>query len=292
MKIGLFLMGLKGLRVLQSIENVPKIRDMVAFVVSNDDKTVLNDYSEEILIVSEKFGIPFFWRKNFNNSIKADYYFAVSWKWLIKEEANRLIVFHDSLLPMYRGFNPLVTALIIGDNEIGVTAIKANAEFDKGNIVGQEKIKISYPIKIKDAIEGVSKLYEILFLKTVTKLLENELVEIVQNESKATYSLWRDEEDYNIQWDDTSENINRFVDSVGYPYNGAKTTYDGRIIRISDVKPLDDIIIANRTPGKIIYFIGNKPVVVCGKGLLLLEKSYEDNQKKEVVFNRLRIRLK
>ena len=33
-----------------------------------------------------------------------------------------LLIFHDSLLPKLRGFNPTVTALIAGEIEIGVTA--------------------------------------------------------------------------------------------------------------------------------------------------------------------------
>jgi methionyl-tRNA formyltransferase len=292
MKVGLYLMGQKGLRILQSLKNDDSISSMIVFVVSNEDKTIKNDFTKEIRLLSEELGIPFFWRKNFKNSIKADFYFAISWKWLIKENVEKLIVFHDSLLPKYRGFNPLVTALISGDKQIGVTAIRANAEFDKGNIVGQEKVKIKYPIKIQEAIGNISELYMELFLKTINKLKKNKLLEKQQLESKASYSLWRDEDDYFINWKDSADSISRFIDAVGYPYNGAKTNYDGRIIRILESEPFDDIEIANRCPGKIIFFKEKFPVVVCGKGLLIIKKVTEDESNIELIINKLRIKLK
>jgi methionyl-tRNA formyltransferase len=57
-----------------------------------------------------------------------------------------LVVFHDSILPQYRGFNPLVSALINGDSRVGVTAMGTD-EFDKGDIIGQRTIAINIPSK-------------------------------------------------------------------------------------------------------------------------------------------------
>ena len=87
-----------------------------------------------------------------------DYQLAIGWRWLISGTEN-LIVLHDSLLPKYRGFAPLVNSLINGEQEIGVTAIWAGPEFDAGEIIFQEKAGICYPIKIQEAIEIVSGLY-------------------------------------------------------------------------------------------------------------------------------------
>src|SRR5690606_39106999 len=84
---------------------------------------------------------------------------AAGWRWLINYQLSQLVVLHDSLLPKYRGFNPLVTALLARDKEIGVTAILANKDFDCGDIVDSKAISVTYPIKISDAIGNVSKLY-------------------------------------------------------------------------------------------------------------------------------------
>src|SRR6218665_1531039 len=137
MKIGLYLMGLKGLYTLRALleHTGPSYAGSLVFVVAAKDKNVQNDYFEDIKSLALDHSIPFFEQDALPVPVKADVVFAISWRWLIKEDLDKLIVFHDSLLPKYRGFNPLVTALIEGDREIGVTAIQANHEFDKGNII-------------------------------------------------------------------------------------------------------------------------------------------------------------
>jgi len=52
----------------------------------------------------------------------ANLVFLVGWQYLLPLVDPRLVVFHDSLLPRYRGFLPTVTSLIAGDDLIGVTA--------------------------------------------------------------------------------------------------------------------------------------------------------------------------
>ena len=50
---------------------------------------------------------------------------------------------HASLLPQYRGAAPINWAIINGEKETGVTTFKLQQEIDTGNILLQEKIKIS-----------------------------------------------------------------------------------------------------------------------------------------------------
>src|SRR5690606_4550897 len=49
---------------------------------------------------------------------------------------------HDSLLPAYAGFSPIIWALIGGESEVGVTAHMMNAELDAGPIVGQKSVPV------------------------------------------------------------------------------------------------------------------------------------------------------
>lgn len=50
--------------------------------------------------------------------------FLVGWQYLFDGPSDSIVVFHDSLLPEYRGFAPTVTALITGARQIGVTAFR------------------------------------------------------------------------------------------------------------------------------------------------------------------------
>src|SRR5687767_5095942 len=135
-KFGFYLMSEKGLTVLRNhIRRYGK--ETISFVVASRDENVEKDFYEEIGILCKKNGVKFYDRKT-KASLKADHSFAVSWKWMI--QAKNLVVFHDSLLPRYRGFAPLVNMLIKGEEKIGVTALVAGKEYDSGNIIAQKAI--------------------------------------------------------------------------------------------------------------------------------------------------------
>lgn len=65
---------------------------------------------------------------------------------------------HPSLLPQYRGAFPAEWAILKGEKETGVTLVKMSSEFDKGEIVAQQKI----PIATDDTRETLyKKLYDL-----------------------------------------------------------------------------------------------------------------------------------
>ena len=290
--VALFIMGKKGLACLETILNNTVVE--LKFVIYATDKNVENDYATEIINLCSNNNITNFNRNSFNETLlnEVSYSIAISWRWLIHSNLEKLIVFHDSILPKYRGFNPLVTALINGDNEIGVTAIFANKEFDKGDILEVEKIHIRYPIKIEEAIDIISVCYQNLLEKIIAKIASNNLVVIPQDETHATFSLWRDEEDYFIDWNLDASVLERTINALGYPYAGARTNLEDRIIILEEIKAVSDVFIENRTVGKIIFLENNQPIIVCGNGLIKIEKARYLDIQEEVVFNKFRTRLK
>lgn len=264
--VALFIMGEKGFNVLEGI--VSSHKDLIEMVVCSRDNDVQEDYYDQIRDFCLANDLPFFERLKFP-APRSPYAFAIAWRWLIQLEDTRLIVFHDSILPRHRGFNPLVTSLINGDRQIGVTALFAEADYDAGDIIAQEIVGIDYPIKIQTAISLIATAYKLLAGRLLDRIVEEGyLPSVTQEESKATYSLWRDKEDYRIDWSMSSEQIARFVDSVGYPYLGASTLVNGTLARVQEVEIMQDVTIENRVPGKVIFVKDGNPVIVCGKGLL------------------------
>ncbi|MCA9246268.1 MAG: hypothetical protein KDA42_04105 [Planctomycetales bacterium] len=284
----LFAMTKKGFAVLSALmQEAPGI---VKTVVTARDTAVADDYCDAILALCRDHGVPTMERTE-SFQLNSDYAMAVSWRWKIDLPARRLIVLHDSLLPRYRGFNPLPTALIRGDEEIGVTALFATDEYDCGDVIAQASQAISYPIRIDQAIDSMLELYRDLVLQIAAMLAEGiEMPASPQDDSQATYSLWRDEEDYAIDWSQSATDLRRFVDAVGHPYKGASTTLHGQRLRIRQVRALPDVSIANRTPGKVIFMRSGRPVVVCGEGLLLLEKVEDEHGEVIDRFDRFRLR--
>src|SRR5579871_1990696 len=78
----------------------------------------------------------------------SDLIFMVGWQYLLPFNDPRLIVFHDSLLPRHRGFAPTVTALIVGDNVIGVTALRPEPGIDTGPIIAQAQFSVPRPARV------------------------------------------------------------------------------------------------------------------------------------------------
>lgn len=272
---GLYLMTAKGVAIFQRLlsEFGP---ECIAYVVTSSDAAVDYDGHVDILRIAHKAGVPTYSRDEVPQQ-SAKYLFAVSWRWLIEEKTpQKLVVFHDSLLPRYRGFSPLISALINGEKEVGVTALFASDDYDTGHIIAQKSICVHYPITIKDAIDLILPCYEMLIVETVRKLLEGRIESSPQDDSAATYSLWRDDQDYQVNWSWGAQRIRRFVDAVGFPYKGAAVTVDGKLHRIRKCVDLPDVIIENRTAGKVIFLDDGSPVVVCGQGLLKILLLTED----------------
>ena len=290
-KVVLYLMNYRGLCVLQELIR-HNFRAQINFIVSAEDKNITNDYYEEIEHICNLNQIPFYNRKKEIPTYEG-FALAVGWRWLI-EQKDKLIVLHDSILPKYRGFNPLVTALINGDGEIGVTALFAGKEFDRGDIIEQNIKAIAYPIKIQKAIELVSDLCVALCLKIFNKIKSRQPINSCpQNEQNASYSLWRDEEDYRIDWQQDVAYIKRFIDATGFPYKGASSIVSSETIRILESQVEEDVKIANRQPGKVLFLTDGFPTIVCGNGLLTIKDAIFDKDKKSFLpLRKFRVRFK
>lgn len=281
-------LGKKGLVSLMALKD-HDLLSKLNFVVVGRDTSIQNDYSNEIKEFCNFNEIKWYTRQSFEQEkLSCDFLVAIGWRWLVNTDHYKLITIHDSLLPKYRGFNPLVTALVEGDKMIGATALFANEEIDSGNIVSQESIEIDYPIKIQVAIDKIAFLYG----KIIVNVLQSkELKSKPQNHNNSTYSLWRNEEDYRIDWSWDSKKIIRFIDAVGYPYLGALTTYYGTEIRIIQAVKVSDVEIVNRTPGKLFKVEKNRPIIVCGKGMVQINKAVTEKSGEEIEFDKLRVRL-
>jgi methionyl-tRNA formyltransferase len=272
--ITLFAMMERGFDTLRAIQAA--CPSLVTTVVSARDSHVTYDYFDEIASFCREHRIDFRERSE-HAATTTRYAIAISWRWLIAADRSELIVLHDSLLPRYRGFGPLVTALINGEPTIGVTALWASQHYDAGDIIAQASTPVTYPLRIQQAIRLTSALYQQLSVGIVRAIADGSpLPRLPQRDTDATYSLWRDDDDYQIDWTRSAEDIRRFVDAVGAPYLGAATMCKGACARVLDAEVRTDLRIENRTPGKVIAIDDGKPVVVCGTGLLKILDLVDD----------------
>lgn len=292
MNITLYLMTQKGFEVLNALVD-SNLKSVISAIVVGRDKNIDNDFADEIISICKQNNINQL-ERNEDFKVTSDYSIAISWRWLIPDNSSKLIVLHDSLLPKYRGFAPLVNMLCNKENEIGVTAIFASDEYDKGDIIAQSSTKINYPIKVSHAIDLISKNYIDLVIGIFTALKKgDEIIAVPQEEKLATYSLWRDEEDYIINWLKNSDEILNFINAVSSPYKGAVAYINGlQKVRILEAELESDVPIENRDVGKVIFVKNKLPVIVCGSGLIKLLKVVDDKTLEDVLpLKNFRIRL-
>ena len=283
-KIAFYVMNSKGYFVVKNfIEKFGNVS--IDYIVCSEDKNIKKDFFNEIKTLAIKSNINFFHRTDDYIKLENEftgYKLAIGWRWLIKNDTH-LIVFHDSLLPKYRGFAPLVNYLANNEKMGGVTALFASSEYDKGDIIAQKSFVIQYPIKINDAIKQIEPLYFELVDEIFLKIKSNiSLKSYPQNEDQATYSLWLDSQDYFIDWSWSAEEIKRFIDAVGYPYDYAKAYLKNDIVTFIEVTIVEDVTIENRSRhiGKVIFIKDDAPVVICKNGLIKLNEIRDSKDKK------------
>lgn len=287
-KVGLLVAGVKGLNLFKEVQDEFNIE----FISSYSVKGTLDNSLDQIRSICSEQGFKFIGRTSLKPELldSADVIFVAGWQYLIKDINDRFVVLHDSLLPKFRGFAPTVTALISGERKIGVTAIKPSEVADRGPIYEQASIEIEYPIKIKDAYLLLAKCYAQVTRAVVANFLDRSLIATPQNDSLATYSVWRDKKDYYIDWSWPSEKIARFVDAISWPYAGARSKLGLVEIIIDEVEVVEDLAFVDRCFGKIWVLSNGMPEIICGDGMVrIIHARFLDG--KTFNFSRLRERL-
>jgi methionyl-tRNA formyltransferase len=218
-----------------------------------------------------------------------DLVFVAGWQFLLPDDP-RLVIFHDSLLPRYRGFAPTVTALIAGDTEIGVTALRPVEKPDAGPILAQRAQAVRYPARIRDVLDQLTNAYIACARDVVRAHAAGTLVETPQDESAATYSIWRDDDDYLIDWSEPADRICRTVDALGWPYLGARTRVDRTPVTVLGAICGPRLRFEKTDPGKVWALSDGQPTIVCGEGTVILT-DVRNADGTPYLFDRLRVRL-
>lgn len=278
MKIGLFLAGFKGLLTLRELKNVD-----IEFVYYYGDK----DVEKQINSICKQKQIDCYRTKSVTkcHTLEVDKIFVIGWQFIL-EPNDKLIVFHDSKLPELKGFGPTVAALIEGKEYLGATAFRPTLEVDTGMVYCQKTTGITYPIKVLRAFQIVVDMY----VDIMQEIISGKASTLFPMTGHPTYSIWRDEYDYEIDWSWDCLKIVRFIDAVGTPFAGAKAWYE-KPIRIIDAESTFDRDFVSEKPfGKIWRIKNNMPEVLCGHGMIRILWAIDENGD-EVKFTKLKRRL-
>lgn len=209
-----------------------------------------------------------------NKSI--DVLFSVNYLFIVGEEILSrpklyAINIHGSLLPKYRGRTPHVWSIINGENETGITAHLMDLECDSGAIVKQQRVPITYQDTGSSILQKFERRYPEIISEIVNNILQNKLITIPQDSSKATYFGRRTPEDGEINWHWQKERINNWVRAQSFPYPGAFTWYENRKVIIDKISFCDHGYSWNEPNGKIIALMDDDPLVKTPNGVIRLD---------------------
>lgn len=192
---------------------------------------------------------------------------------LLKVPTYGFINIHPSLLPLYRGANPIGLPIRQGDALTGVTIMKVSPELDAGDILWVEEQTISTEDTFQTMHDYLAQIGARGLIETLKQIEANkECVGEVQNHAQATYTQKVDRDFCHIPWDQTSEDVCNWVRSVS-PKPGAFSLWQETVLKIigciqlGEALPPEDLV----SPGVFVGFVKNKgPIVQTKDGAVIL----------------------
>jgi methionyl-tRNA formyltransferase len=167
--------------------------------------------------------------------------------------------FHDSLLPKFTGFSPVLWTLISGESEFGLTVHRMDEGLDTGDILIQHSLPIGpgdtgteLVIRGMDLIPGALR-------EALTALESGTAVFRPQDKAERTYFHKRSERDSLIDWSWHAEDLERFVRALSEPYPRAFAFYRGERIEVLEARVSEACY--GGTPGRVIVQEGGGAVV-------------------------------
>jgi methionyl-tRNA formyltransferase len=232
-------------------------------------------WDDSVAELAEKHGVPVLLRNRPDDEellrtlreAAPDIIVANNWRtWLPPEifdlPPHGTLNVHDSLLPSYAGFSPLIWALINGEREVGVTAHRMDGELDAGDIVFQRSVPVGPGDTATDLFHKTVDLIGPIVRDALDRIESGTAEWVAQDRSEASFFHKRSVEDSRIDWSWPAEDLERLVRAQSDPYPNAFTYHRGERIRI--VSAALSRARYGGTPGRVFIREGDGVVIVAG----------------------------
>lgn len=166
---------------------------------------------------------------------------------------------HASLLPRHRGASPIQWSIVSGDKTTGVTTMMMDIGMDTGDILEKAEVEILEDETADQLFERLSYVSADLMLSTLSKLEENKIIPIKQDENLATYAPIIRKEMAHLDFSKTATELCRMVRGY-YSWPCAFCFVNGKRLKVLSAKECAG---KNCEPGKVIES-DSKLVVSCG----------------------------
>ncbi len=184
---------------------------------------------------------------------------------------------HPSLLPSYRGGNPVQRAVMAGDKVTGVSIIYLSDKMDAGDICLQRKAEIGPGETFGTLEKRLAEIGAHALLESIDLVLGGEAPRIPQDDSKATFARHLGPGEDAVNWNCGKDAVHNLVRGLS-PRPGAVTSFRGKRIKVWETCSLDGLYQVGE-PGAILGIEGDALVVSCKDGVIGVSEVQPDGKK-------------
>lgn len=271
-----------ALKSLEYLYNSDKIN--VLAVVTQPDKPAGRGHKIQMSVIKQfalEHNLPVFQPKSIRKEpeiqaelkkLNPDFFVTFAFGQILSQDVLDIpkyetINLHASLLPRYRGANPIQRAIINGDKETGICTMITELGLDCGDVCMREKIEIPNDMTCVDLFEKISDISPTLLEKTLVGLVEKTIIPEKQCEAGVCMANKLTKEETKIDWTKPAEEIHNLVRGI-YKFPSAYFMHNDKVIKVLETR----VIEGNGTCGEFVKVTKEGIEVGCGKDCLLLIK--------------------
>lgn len=271
-----------ALKSLEYLYNSDKIE--IAAVVTQPDKPAGRGHKLSMSVIKQfalEHNIPVFQPKSIRKeqdiqdalkALKPDFFVTFAFGQILSQEVLDIpkyetINLHASLLPKYRGANPIQRAIINGDKETGICTMITELGLDCGDVCLKEIIPISDTMNCEELFSNISDLSPQLIEKTLLGLVDGSINPVPQCEEGVCMANKLTKEETSIDWLKSANEIHNLVRGI-YKFPSAHFIYNDKLVKVLQTKVVD----GSGKPGEFVEISKDGIKVACGKDCLLLVK--------------------
>ncbi|MCD8377962.1 MAG: methionyl-tRNA formyltransferase [Candidatus Gastranaerophilales bacterium] len=180
---------------------------------------------------------------------------------------------HASLLPKYRGANPIQRVIINGEKETGICTMITELGLDCGDICLKKTIQIPENMTCEDLWRQISADSPELLEKTIIGIYENKLTPTPQCENGVCIANKVSKDETLIDWSKSARDIHNLVRGI-YKSPGAYFKFNNKIIKVlqTEVIPTDECVCDRSKIGEIVQSTKDGITMLTGDGFIKLVK--------------------
>lgn len=271
-----------ALKSLEYLYNSDKIN--VLAVVTQPDKPAGRGHKIQMSVIKQfalEHNLPVFQPKSIRKEpeiqeelkkLNPDFFVTFAFGQILSQDVLDIpkyetINLHASLLPRYRGANPIQRAIINGDKETGICTMITELGLDCGDVCMREKIEIPNDMTCVDLFEKISDISPTLLEKTLVGLVEKTIIPEKQCETGVCMANKLTKEETKIDWTKPAEEIHNLVRGI-YKFPSAYFMHNDKVIKVLETRVIED----NGVCGEFVKVTKEGIEVGCGKDCLLLIK--------------------